>query len=211
MGLKFGDTKGGAQKTSIDQYKYKDGDNSVRLVGDVLARYVYWIKGENDKAIPVECLEFNRDTEEFDRAEKDWVKTYFPDKKCSWNYAINCIDPSDGKVKVLNLKKKLFDQILTTAEDLGDPTDPETGWDVKFKKVKTGPLPINVEYQVQPLKCKPRPLTEEEKKAVADMTTIDSLFPRPTPDQQKEFLEKVAAGGNAENHDESISEDFETN
>jgi len=51
---------------------------------------------------------------------------------------------------------------LTAAEDLGDPTDPETGWDVMFKRVKTGPLPYNVEYQLQVLKCKPRALDDDE-------------------------------------------------
>ena len=42
------------------------------------------------------------------------------------------------KSKVVNLKKKLWEQIITAAEDLGDPTDPESGWDVQFKRVKTG-------------------------------------------------------------------------
>ena len=68
-----------------------------------------------------------------------------------------------GKVKVVNLKKKLWEQIITAAEDLGDPTDPDTGWDICFKRVKTGPLPYNVEYQLQALKCKPRPLHDEER------------------------------------------------
>ena len=70
--------------------------------------------------------------------------------KCTWSYAIQCIH--DGKVKVLNLKKKLLEQILVAAEDLGDPADPETGWDVHFKRSKTGPQVFNVEYKLQHLK-----------------------------------------------------------
>ena len=73
------------------------------MVGDILPRYVYWIKGENAKNIPMECLSFNRSTETFDNKEKDYVKEYYPEMKCGWSYAIQCIDPKDGQVKVLNL------------------------------------------------------------------------------------------------------------
>lgn len=127
MALAFGQTAGKAIKNSYEAYEYKDGENTVRLVGGILPRYVYWLKGSNNKDIPVECLAFNREKEKFDNLEVDHVPSYFPDKKCSWAYSINCLDPRDGKVKVLNLKKKLFEQILTAAEDLGDPTDLDTG------------------------------------------------------------------------------------
>ena len=54
MALKFNQASGAAKKSSIDQYTYKEGDNIFRLVGDILPRYVYWIKGENGKNIPME-------------------------------------------------------------------------------------------------------------------------------------------------------------
>jgi hypothetical protein len=91
----------------------------------------------------MECLGFDRDKEQFTNIEKDWVRHYHTDMKCSWAYAVQCIDPDDGKVKVLNLKKKLFEAVMVAAEDLGDPTDTTTGWDLAFKKQKTGPLPFN--------------------------------------------------------------------
>jgi len=160
MALSFNKSKGSAQKSSISSYSYVDGDNSIRLVGDILARYVYWITGENDKNIPLECLSFDRNEERFNNKEKDWVREYYPDLKCGWSYVMQGIH--NGEVKIVNLKKKLWEQILTAAEDLGDPTDSETGWDVKFKRVKTGPLPYNVEYQLQVLKCKPRALDDDE-------------------------------------------------
>ena len=160
MAIQFNQHKGSAQKTSIETFQYVDGDNKMRIVGDILARYVYWIQGENAKNIPLECLSFDRNTEKFNNLEKDWVREYYPDLKCGWSYATQCID--NGKVKVVNLKKKLWEQIITAAEDLGDPTNVETGWDICFKRVKTGPLPYNVEYQLQALKCKPRPLNEDE-------------------------------------------------
>ena len=194
MALSFKQTKGKAQKSSVEAYEYKDGENTVRLVGGVLPRYVYWVKGTNNKDIPIECLAFSRDKEKFDNLEKDWVPEYHPDLKCSWSYAVNCIDPKDGKVKVLNLKKKLFEQILTAAEDLGDPTDYDTGWDVVFKRVKTGPLAFNVEYTLQVLRCKPRALSEEERELADKAQNIDEKYPRATPDEQKALLDKLAAG-----------------
>jgi hypothetical protein len=193
--LKFGQTKGKAISNKVEAYEYKDGENTVRLVGGVLPRYVYWIKGTNNKDIPVECLAFSREKEKIDNLEKDWVPEFYPDLKCSWSYAINCIDPKDGKVKALNLKKKLFEQIITAAEDLGDPTDYETGWDVVFKRAKTGPLAFNVEYTLQVLRCKPRALSQEEVALAEAAVTIDKKYVRATPDEVKALLDKVASGG----------------
>lgn len=187
--MKFADAKGTAKKSSVIQYQYITGDNKVRLVGDILPRYVYWINGENNKNIPMECLGFNRDTETFENKETDWVRKYHPEKKCGWAYAIQCIH--DGEVKVLNLKKKLLEQIMLAAEELGDPTDPETGWDVHFKRVKTGPQVYNVEYQLQVLKCKVRALDKDEAALVAGLQSMDDILPRPTAESQKEFLENL--------------------
>ncbi len=192
MALAFGQSKGSAIKNKIDAFEYKDGDNVVRLVGGVLARYVYWLKGSNNKDIPVECLGFDRDQEKFTNKEIDHVPTFYPDKKCQWSYSMNCIDPKDGKVKVINLKKKLFEQIRTAAETLGDPTDPVTGWDVVFKRAKTGPLPFNVEYTLSPFKCKVRPLSEDELAAVEAAESIDTKYPRQTADDILATLEKLA-------------------
>jgi len=199
MALSFKQTKGRAQKSSVESYEYKDGENVVRLIGGVLPRYVYWVRGTNNKDIPVECLAFSRDKEKFDNLEKDWVPEFHVDLKCSWSYAVNCIDPKDGKVKVLNLKKKLFEQIITAAEDLGDPTDPETGWDVVFKRVKTGPLTYNVEYTLQVLRCKPRKLNAQELELAAKALPIDEKYPRANPDEIKALLEKLQAGVEEEN------------
>jgi hypothetical protein len=208
MAISFANVKGSAVKNKVDQYVYRDGDNRVRIVGDILARYVYWVKGENKKDIPFECLAFNRATESFDNAEKDWVKIELPELKCSWAYAVQCIDPQDGKLKVLNLKKKLWEAIMLAAEDLGDPTDPDTGWDVVFRKAKTGPLPINVEYQLQVLKCKPRPLTADERGVISNLKSMDDVLPRPTADAQKELLDKLRSGNTGESIDEEIDEEF---
>ena len=202
MALKFGETKGKAVKKSVEAYEYKDGENVVRLIGGVLPRYVYWLKGTNNKDIPIECLAFDREKEKFTNIETDHVPAYFPDKRCSWAYSVNCIDPRDGKVKALNLKKKLFEQIITAAEDLGDPTDFTTGWDVVFKRAKTGPLPFNVEYSLAVLKCKKRALTSDERELAESAEDIDSKFPRPSPEEVKAALEKLTTSASEE--DESV-------
>lgn len=195
MALKFNETKGKAVKKSVESYEYKDGENVVRLIGGVLPRYVYWVKGTNNKDIPLECLAFDRDKEKFNNKQVDHVPEFFPELKCSWSYSINCIDPKDGKVKVLNLKKKLFEQIMTAAEDLGDPTDYDSGWDVVFKRAKTGPLPFNVEYTLAVLKCKRRSLNESERALADSAESIDSKFPRPEPSEILETLEKITSNG----------------
>ena len=205
MAISFNQQKGSAQKTSIKSFQYVNGDNKMRLCGDILARYVYWIKGQNDKNIPMECLSFDRNTESFNNKEKDWVREYYPDLKCGWSYMTQCID--NGEVKAVNLKKKLWEQIITAAEDLGDPTDPDTGWDICFKKVKTGPLPYNVEYQLQALKCKPSALSKDDKALLEDLKSMDDVMPRPTPDAQKELLDRVREASTTE-VDETLEAEF---
>ena len=105
-----------------------------------------------------------------------------------------------------------MDQIKVAAEDLGDPTDPETGWEIHFKRTKNGPNVYNVEYTLQTLKCQKsiRPLTVEQRQAVEAAPSIDELLKRPTSDQQKDFLEKLMTGSSGEaNTDETINEDFD--
>jgi len=200
MAVKFGDVKGSAKKGIDNLYKFVDGINEFRLVGDVLPRYVYWIKGTGGKDIPFECLSFNREAEKFTNVEKDWVREYHPEQKCSWSYVAQAFATVEGvrKLVVVNLKKKLFQQIISLAEDLGDPTDPESGWTVVFKKEKTGPLPFNVEYSLQQLKCKKTPLSDEEKELLKEMKSLEEILPRPTPDAQKALLDKIASGEDVE-------------
>ena len=197
MALAFTNTKGKAIKNSYESYTYKDGENTVRIVGGILPRYVYWLKGTNNKDIPVECLAFDREAEKFNNKEVDHVQDYFPEAKCSWSYSVNCL--VDGKVVVLNLKKKLFEQICSAAEDLGlDPTDVDSGFDIVFKRTKTGPLAFNVEYTLSQLKLKKRTLSDAEKTLVAEMVPIDAKFVRQTPEEVKALLERMTKGSDTD-------------
>lgn len=205
--LSFKDAKGKAVK-GHETFAYTDGEQTVRLVGGILPRYVYWVKGTNNKDVPIECLAFNREKEKFDNAEVDLVPKEYPGLKCNWAYSMNCIDPKDGKVKVINLKKKLFEQIQSAAEDLGDPTDVDSGWDCVFKRAKTGPLPFNVEYQLQVLRCKKRPLTDAEREAVNAAEPIEAKLTRPGVEDIRALITKLKdnAEGDAPEGNLSASE-----
>jgi len=95
---------------------------------------------------------------------------------------------------------------MVAAEDLGDPTAPETGWDIYFQRVKTGPMAFNVEYRLQALKCKQRALTEAEKEKIVELRSMDDVLPRPTPDAQLELLQRVTTPTGNEAPEEVSSE-----
>jgi len=210
MAHSFNKSKGGAQKSQIDSYTFTFGTNTVRIVGDILARYVYWIRGENNKNIPFECLSFDRDQEKFTNEEKDWIPEFYPDLTCSWGYVTQCIEKTeDGyKITVVNLKKKLWEQILVAAKDLGDPTDVKTGWDIVFERTKTGPQVYNVEYQLRALACKTRALNEEELEVLKGLKSMDLVIARPTPEAQKTLLDRIT-GKEKENVDEKAVDEFD--
>jgi len=201
MGVSFGNAHGSAKKNNMEYIKLEFGENEFRMVGDLLPRYAYWKQlssGGNTFSIPVECLSFNREKEEFDNLEKDWFKHHFPNEKCVWSYVIHVFDKSD-KLLLCGLKKKLFDQIQTAAESLGDPTDPETGWSVKLNKKKTGPNVYNVEYELLQLKLEKEPLTEKQLKIMKEeMKPIDEVIPRQTSEQQRAFIEQAWFGNKEE-------------
>lgn len=209
MALTFNQSRGSAIKSEINSYAYVEGPNKLRIVGDILARYVYWMKGENNKNIPMEALCFDRNKEAFVNEEKDWIKVYHPDMKCNWNYVTQIV-VSDGDggytLKVLNLKKKYWEQVVAAAKKLGDPTDPKKGWDLVVIMKKTGALAYNVEYQLDALACENRPLNAGELKAIKDIKSMDEVMARPTPDAQKELLDRIA-GRSKENEDSEMLED----
>lgn len=193
MALKFNDIDGEAKKVKVDYYKFKNGTNKFRMVGDILPRYVYWKKTpDGSKNMSIECLSFDRDLEKFTNVTKDWFNHYFPNDKCSWSYVAQVFDPEDNKLKVLGLKKKLFQQILDMAKKhLGDPTDLKNGWMVVVERKKTGPLAFNIEYNLDQMSCAKSPLTEEQINTFNEAKKIDELFIIQTPEEQKAFIEKI--------------------
>lgn len=207
MAKSFGEVAGAAKKGK--QYKWVDGEQTIRLVGNILPRYVYW-KSTGEFNIPVECLGFDRDLEKFTNIEKDWFQDMFPEQKCAWSYMATAIDPEDkSKTILVPLKKKMYQQIQDVAAELGDPTNVDSGWDIIVNRVKTGPANYNVEYTVKQLKCKNRALSAEEKAAVEAMPSIDTLVPRQTADEQKAFILATFFNRDDTETDEEAAKEFD--
>jgi hypothetical protein len=190
---KFTDLQGKASKSGPERFKPVNGVNRIRIIGTVVPAYKYWLKTRDDTPVPMDCLGFNRETEKFDNKVRDVVREYFPDKKCSWAYMSFVLDREDGKVKLFDHKKKLFESILDAAKKkMGDPTDEETGWDIIFSREKTGPLPYNVEYKLETFELENSPLSDEDKKAIEEahetFGTIEDITKLPTPEDQEQFI-----------------------
>ena len=166
------------------------GDTKVRFVGEVLPRYVYWVITKEGKKMPVECLQFNRQSESFDSNAKDPMKELPPDiysEKPQFAYVCNVLDRSDGKVKLFDVKATIYKQIVDYARnpEYGNPADPEKGYDITIKKEKTGPLPRNVKYTCVPARTS-KALTAEER--AIELYEVSKMYKRPTYEEQKKWL-----------------------
>ena len=64
-----------------------------------------------------------------------------------------------------------------------------------------------MEYQLQALKCKNRALEEDEMALIADLKSMDEVMPRPTPDAQKELLDRIRDNG-SNDIDETLEDEF---
>lgn len=207
MVKKFNELKGKASRSGPERFKYVDGVNQFRIVSPVVPGYKYWLKTTDGTPIPFDCLTFDRDKEQFNNKMPDPVRKYFPDKKCSWAYSSFVIDRSDNKLKLIDHKKKLFEQILTLASKIGDPTDFEDGWEIVVERVKTGPKAFNVEYHLDQIACKESkgPLSDEDKELLKEMPDIEEFLKVSTPeDQEKLILEKVLG---SESSDEDLDDE----
>jgi hypothetical protein len=208
MAIKFTDLQGKASKAGPERFKPQEGRNQFRIIGSVIPGYKYWLKTKDGTSVPMDCLAFNRETEQFDNKNRDVVREYFPEKKCSWAYQSFVIDRSDGKVKLFDHKKRLFESVLDAAKKkLGDPTDPEKGWDVIFTRKKTGPQAYNVEYTLETFELENSPLTDEDLSAIEEAGKIEDVVKLSTPEEQEQFIKNYILGdGNEEVPDNVATE-----
>lgn len=183
-------TSGNQQKRDIERVSLGLGDSKIRLIGDVMPRYCYWVVTKDGKKMPVECLQFDRDTESFNANIRDPFKEMDADvysEKPQFAYVCNVIDRKDNKIKLLDLRSTIYAQIVdyATNPEYGSPADPETGYDLTLKKEKTGPLPQNVKYTVIPARSSKALSAEEREMELFDLSKI---FKRQTYDEQKQWL-----------------------
>jgi len=156
-----------------------------------MPRYVYWVVTNEGKKYPLECLSFDRETEQFN-SSRDPIKE-LPDhiysEKPQFAYICNVIDRKDGKPKLLDLKTTIYKQLVDYAmnPDYGSPADSDNGYDITIKREKTGPQPQNVKYTVMPSR-NTIPLTATEKEM--ELFSLDTIFKRQTYEEQKEWLLK---------------------
>lgn len=213
MALDFKNLKGKAQKAGPDRFKWSEGRNHFRMVSAVVPGYKYWLKTADGNSVPMDALSFDREKEQFNNKITDVVRKHFPDKKCSWAYTSFVIDRADGKLKIMDHKKKLFNEILLAAQDLGDPTDAEEGWDVVVERQKTGPKVFNVEYHLKVLESSKlkKALTDAEKAYLKEeMPDIEEFLKIPTPEEQEQFIKDKILGETGESADvpEELEDDL---
>jgi hypothetical protein len=200
--ISFGNLNGGAKKSNVKYMKLVDGDNTFRILpNSILPGYTYWVKGANGKDLPFNALQYISKDEAFDNSlpcpirDKGLKDAKGEDLGCQWSYKCQVINRATGAVEVLQLKKGILSDIISVAQQLGfDPTDLESGTDFTVTRKKTGPLPFNVEYTLQQLKCKQAPVSDTDKALLADIKPIEELFPAETYEAQMERLVKHLTG-----------------
>jgi hypothetical protein len=178
------------ERRDIERLVLGTGETRIRLIGDVLPRYIYWVVTKEGKKAPVECLGFDRQSESFSSLVKDPFKEINPEiysEKAQFAYICNVIDRKDGKIKLFDLRATIYRQIVdyVNNNDYGNPADPESGYDISIKKEKTGPLPQNVKYSIIPARNNVA-LTAAEK--ALELYELDKIYKRPTYEEQKQWL-----------------------
>jgi len=189
----WGETSGPEtpERKDIERLKIaKDASATVRLIGNVLPRYVYWVTTSEGKRIPVECLEFDRGDEKFDPNAKNpfnEIPENIFGEKAQFAYVCNVIDRSDNTIKLLDLKRTMYTQIkdFVNNPEYGSPADETKGYDITIKKEGTGPKPQNVKYSCMPGRSS-TPLTPKEKEL--ELYDLNKIFSRQTYDDQKQWL-----------------------
>jgi hypothetical protein len=181
---------GGGQRREIERLTLPVGDTKIRLIGEVMPRYVYWVVTTEGKKMPVECLRFDRQKETFNDSNKDPMAEIddevYSDKP-QFAYVCNVIDRADNKIKIFDLRSTIYKQIVdyATNPDYGNPADDDTGYDITIKKEKTGPLPQNVKYSVIPARNNSS-LTDSDKSL--ELFELDKIYKRQSYEDQKQWL-----------------------
>ncbi len=224
-GLGWGEATGGAKSSAVNYMKFKNGDQQVRIVSGVLARYDYWVPNKEGKPVPFENLAFDRLEERFIKGAENPVDELGlmekdPENKGKMRrmrskraYKCMVINRETGKLEAMDLKKTIFDGIINTMRDLG-VTDPTT---IDFVIKRTGDQWYEVKYEINQIKTmklqdKASDLHANDAELIETMKPMDELFPRVTPSEQRKSLAAwmngsgAKAAGGEEKGDNSASE-----
>ena len=163
----FNSTRGGADSNKVIYAKLVSGvPFQFRVYGDVLRSYAYWLKAPSGKLAKFENLAFSRDTEKFNSGERDpiresgitelntYTKTVEPIKS-KRAYAIQVINRATNQIEVLDLKKSIFDGMISYMQDSEIDDVSSVEWVVK----KSGTTWSDTKYELSVL------LTQKANKA----------------------------------------------
>lgn len=228
-GLGWGEATGAPKSSAVNYMKFKNGDNQVRIVSGVLARYDYWVPNKDGKSVPFENLSFDRMAEKFIKGAEDPVSELGlmekdPENKGQMRrmrskraYKCMVINRATGKLEAMDLKKTIFDGIIATMQELGvkDPTE------IDFVIKRSGEQWYEVKYEINQIKtmklqAEAKTLHANDDELIASQKSLDELFPRQTPAEQRQALSAWMNGsatdnksaGDAANTDSATSEDI---
>lgn len=222
-GLGWGEATGGAKSSAVNYMKFKTGDQQVRIVSGVLARYDYWVPNKEGKNVPFENLSFDRREERFVKGAEDPVAELGLQEKDTENkgqmrrmrskraYKCMVINRETGKLEAMDLKKSIFDGILTTMNELGvkDPTS------IDFVIKRTGEQWYEVKYEINQIKTmklqsQAPELHANDDELIASMKPLDELFPRVSPNEQRKALSAWMNGSTDKSNGEASKTDTST-
>lgn len=206
----FAQTQGSANSTKVTYAKLTSGvPFQCRVIGNVLRRYQYWIKNAAGKNMPFENLAFNRDTEKFDSGEGDPIRESGITELSSYTkkvepikskraYAIMVLNRATNQYECLDLKKDIFDGMISYMQD-SDISDVES---VEWVIMKSGAAWNDTKYVLDVLKTQKANKDtaavaaqhEADKELLSKSKPIEELFPRETYDTQKQRLAKHLSG-----------------
>lgn len=110
--MNWGTTNGEAVANDVTYMKLAKGRNQVRVVGNILRRYVYWLENEKGNKAPFENLDFNRETEKFENTGLNPVKELGLQAR---DFQGNLLFNTDGQPKPMGSKKAYMCQVINRA------------------------------------------------------------------------------------------------
>lgn len=136
--MNWGNTKGEAQSNKVT-YMKMEAQNRIRVVGDIVRKYEYWIRNDKGNSLPFENLDFDRDLEQFVQGNRNPVKELgLPNylykggvetdnegnvvpAKSKKAYVCPVINRATNQVEYMPLKQGVFDGIKEVMTKLNDP------------------------------------------------------------------------------------------
>jgi hypothetical protein len=140
----------------MEYLKLENGVTQIRIVDEEpVSRWRHWIPQTNSgKGTSVNCIGKGCPVcAEMAAAKKTGTKQKYSSTK---SHAINVISRADGKIKVLDKGNKIFSQLATYMQQMGDLR----GYDIKIVTTNAGNT--DATYTIMPV-FPPTPLTDAEK------------------------------------------------